>query len=190
MSKNSEKRQNMQKELKNRIKAVNQRLVELEKRYDANTWASRNLKARLSKPKINAITKKGRITLSKNLSMQQLRAIEKATNQFLASKTSSLKGMKQIKSSVVNSLQRTLSIDESDISYEDAELLYSLLENKRTRGIVEKIGASKVFNLSITAKEEGWTQKKLIDMINNYSLELNDRGDKSRLREIARKILK
>ena len=76
-------------DLKKLAKRANQRLVRLERLTgEKGTFASKQLYDYLDSSELQALSKTGRIRVSKNFSFTQLKAIIKATNQFLESPTS------------------------------------------------------------------------------------------------------
>ena len=76
-------------ELRKLVKKANQRLVRLERFTGRqNSWASKILRNKLDTVKLNAWTVKNRIRINKNMSIKQLKAIKRATENFINSKTS------------------------------------------------------------------------------------------------------
>lgn len=155
------------KELKQLVKKANQRIARIESRYGDNmgmgSWGVRNLYDALDNGVVNGISQlSGKIQIKKNMSPTQLKAIQKATQKFLDNeKTSTLKGINEVKRSVREGIKRSLSNPNPEksrsgsveITDKDAETLYSFLEDKTLRSTVEKIGASDVWNFLINAKE-------------------------------------
>ena len=108
----------LHKELKVLVKRANQRLVRLERNFGVDSWASKKLKARLSTERLKAFSNNNRIRLNKSMSTTQLRAVKKATEQFLNSKTSTVAGIKSIKKNTVKKLKENYESD-FDIKFED-----------------------------------------------------------------------
>ena len=76
-------------DLKKLAKRANQRLVRLERLTgEKGTFASKQLYDYLDSSELQALSKTGRIRVSKNFSFTQLKVIIKATNQFLENPTS------------------------------------------------------------------------------------------------------
>lgn len=152
------------KELKQMVRKANQRISRIENKYGDNmgmgSWGVRNLYDALDNGVVNGISQlSGKIQINKNMKPTQLKAIQKATQQFLESKTSTLKGINETKKAVRDGIKKSLSNPSPDrsgaieVSDADAEVLYSFLEDKTLRSTVEKIGASDVWNFLINAKE-------------------------------------
>ena len=76
-------------DLKKLAKRANQRLVRLERLTgEKGTFASKQLYDYLDSSELQALSKAGRIRVSKDFSFTQLKAIIKATEQFLENPTS------------------------------------------------------------------------------------------------------
>lgn len=60
-----------------------------------DSWAVKRLHAKIDNQKIKGITELGRISVTKKMTLEQLKQIDKATQDFLKSKTSTLKGIKE-----------------------------------------------------------------------------------------------
>lgn len=129
--------------------------------YTTGTWASKKLMNRLDSATMNA-WQNGRVKINKNMTMTQLKAVQKATGQFLKSKTSSIKGIESTKKETIKSIKESLSDDmESKVTDEDAEFYYDMLGEDDFDFFADKIGASTLWTLideAITsnASESGW----------------------------------
>lgn len=112
-------------ELRKLAKRANQRIVRLERftgRQDA--WAVANLRNRLDTEKLNAWTPKGRIKYNKSMNITELRAVIKATKNFLNSATSTKRGIEKVRQRQIKGLGLSLDIEE-----ENAEFFYRLFED-------------------------------------------------------------
>ena len=77
--------------LKKDVALANKRIRNIESRYGEDSWAISQLYNKLKDNElVNGINKQGLVRVNKTMSNIQLKAIEKATNEFLASKTSKL----------------------------------------------------------------------------------------------------
>lgn len=110
-------------ELKKLSKRANQRIVRLERRYGKDTWGIKYLKEKLNIEPLQAWTKTGRVKINKQMTVSQLKATIKATNQFLQSPTSTTRGIKKSKKKAIETLRTRYSTDVSDITFEEAESL-------------------------------------------------------------------
>ena len=151
------------KSLKKLVTKANQRITRIENKYGDNaglgSWSVRNLYDALDNSVVNGISQlSGKIKIDKSMTKSQLKAVEKATQRFLSSKTSTLKGIDSAKKLVRQGIQKTLADPNPkvhrNVTDKDAEILYSFLEDKTLRGTTEKIGASTLWNFLIDAKEK------------------------------------
>lgn len=111
------------------VDKANRRLKGLESAGYKGTWASKKLSNRLDTKVLNAMDKKGRIKVNKNLTNTQLLSVQKATKQFLSSETSRVSGIKRVKNNTLESLKATLSKD-MNMSDKDIESAYEMLSDK------------------------------------------------------------
>ena len=110
------------------VQKVNERLKSLEKRYSKGkgTWSVKLLQDRLDTDKYQA-WKKGRISISKSMTQTQLLAINKASSQFLKRKTSTKKGVEEVREETKKSLFNTLKLQNDDLTMSDIDDFYSIL---------------------------------------------------------------
>ena len=107
------------------------------------------------------------IKLNKNLTTTQLLAIQRASRQFLRSKTSTVKGIKSVKDATIKSLKITMSDEEDEKSLDEATEMYNMLDDEDFKGISElkNVGASTLWELLDDAKERNMDQNQFIDFI-------------------------
>ena len=157
------------------VNKVNRRFENLAKSGYLETYSSKKLTNRLNKYAISSIkrSRKGKkkillgIKLNKNLTTTQLLAIQKASRQFLRSKTSTVKGIKSVKDATIESLRRSLSDIDDLKDLDDAEELYNMLDDEDFKSIskLENVGASSLWALLDDAKERNMDQNQFIDFI-------------------------
>lgn len=126
-------------ELKTLSKRANQRIVRLEREFGRDTWATKYLKEKLATEPLLAWTKSGRVRASKNMTISQMKATIKATNEFLNSSISTKRGIKKAKQKAIKTLKTRFSTDVSDITYEEAEALTYFFEDKEVNSITNFI---------------------------------------------------
>lgn len=184
--------------IKDDIRKANFKLAMLERYYGKDSWASTNLKNTLNRKKIQGISLDGKIRADESMSLTQLRAVEKATKNFLVAKSSTYKGIKQIKKSVINTFRSKYGdiVDDNKLqklSLEDAQLLYSILEDEKTASVVESIGSSRMITLVSSNIKSGASKedyyKSLSNLIDVSTLDDDDDTRKA-LEEIYKKISK
>ena len=150
---------------KNVIKA-NKAIARIEKQYGESSWGVNRLYSKIDNDLVKGVTKTGKIRLNKNMSDIQLRAIEKATENFLTNKkTSTLTGIKSTIKEVKSSLKATYGDMGNKLTNKEVNKLYDLVADKDKRIITEQLGASVVWATMIEAKERGLSENEFIELI-------------------------
>lgn len=156
------------------VDEANRRLKGLNNAGYRGTWASKKLINRIDTKTLKAWDKTGKIKVNKNLTSTQLKAIQKATEQFLASKTSRIKGIEETKKATINSIKETLSEENRErVTEEDAEFYYDMLGDDDFDYFADKIGASTLWQLIDEAIEMNDTEDSWLNRLGNY-ITLND----------------
>lgn len=172
---------NLEKETRRLVNKANARLDSLQRRYKSGTWASKKLANRLSTNKMK-MWSKGKIKMGSNLTKTQMVGLNKAINQFLASATSTKKGIKSVREKTIESLQGTLSTEEKEMSYEDAESFYEMFGDNDFNYIRDYVPASTLQACIEDAIEEGDSENSFVKRLEDYSdvsfndLDLRDRA--------------
>lgn len=127
------------------VQKVNQRLKSLERQYakGKGTWSVKLLRDKLDTDKIGA-WKNNRLTISKDMTRTQLIAIQKETSRFLIRKTSTKKGVKEVREKTKESLYKTLKLQDDDLTIEDIDDFYSIIGDEDARPFLKTdvMGAS------------------------------------------------
>ena len=164
----------LEKETRKLVSKANARLDSLQRRYKSGTWASKKLANRLSSNKMK-MWSKGKIKLGKNPTKQQMIAVNKAASQFLQSQTSTKKGISKTRQKTIESLRGTLSTEDKEMSFEDAEKFYEMFGEDSFSNIADKIGASALQAVIEDAIEENDSSNDFIKRIETYAgLSMND----------------
>lgn len=171
------------------VKQANSRLTKLRQSgYDTGTWSSKKLNARLQTNKIGA-WHRGRIKVNENMTDTQLKAIQKASSQFLSSKTSTPKGIGQVKKKTLESLKQTLATeDKGKLTTEDAEFYYDMLGTDDFDNFSDKIGASTLWIQIDEAIEQGDSEESWISRLSRYT-EINDEDTRDRAIRLYNKYI-
>lgn len=188
----SQEQQKLYEELKKLAKRANQRIVRLEREFGKDKWAVKNLRDRLDTQKLNAWTKTGRIKYNKSMSITELRAVTKATKQFLNSQTSTKRGIQQVRKKQIESLRISLSTDEKEFTFEEAETFYRLFEDTDYTFFIRKydIPASAFNDLIQEAKEYNNTFEDFLENLEIYITIGNDKELLTRAQAIYEKYVK
>ena len=172
---------------------VNERIRSLNRRYRKGTWAVKRLVNRLD-TNILSVWKNGRIELNKNLTKSQLIAINKATNQFLESKTSTKSGIKEVSSNVKESLKETLSDDIRELSNEEVDFMYDMLGDdnfsyfNKDREDTNFIGASELWIVIDEAINKGDDENTFLNRMNVF-VNVNDENIRNKAINIYNKYV-
>lgn len=151
------------------VDQANRRLKGLKNAGYDRTWASKKLINRLDTKILKAYSKSGKITVRKTLTNTQLKAIQKATKQFLESKTSKVKGIIETKDATIKSIQATLSEEKRGlVTEEDAEFYYDMLGDNDFDFFAEKLGSSTLWQLIEDAIENNDSEDEWINRLSNY----------------------
>lgn len=165
----------LEKETRKLVNKANARLDSLQRRFKSGTWASKKLANRLSSNKLNMWTKKGKIKTGKNLTKTQLIGLNKAINQFLNSRTSTKKGISDVRERTIETLRGTLSTEDKELTYDEAETYYEMFGDNDFDSLADKIPSSALQNIIIDAIDEDDTQNEFIRRLEDYSgLSMND----------------
>lgn len=186
---NSEQ-QKLFNELKKLSKRANQRIVRLEREFGKDTWATKKLRDKLEAEPLRAWSKTGRVKVNKSMTTTQMKATIKATQQFLNSKTSTKRGIKQVKKTTIKQLAKSLGTDDEDLTNEEAEALYDMLSDDYVTDILKYIPASDFWALIEDAKEAGDSQESFISRISDYIEFGNDVDMRNKLVMIYEKYVK
>lgn len=179
-------------EVRKLVKRANQRLVRLERNFGINSWGSKKLRNELDIETLNAWTSSNRIRFNKKMTETQLNAIKKATQSFLSSKTSRVKGVKQLQKKQIEGLRRSLSSPDLIVSVEDTETLYNFFGEDYATDITSKLPGSDVIALMLEAKQtpQYRRRKYFFEQIENYIEFGNDVDMKRKLGKLYRKYVK
>lgn len=172
--------------LKKEVAIANKRIRNIERVYGEDSWAINQLYTKLRDNElVNGINKNGLVRVNKNMSNIQLKAIEKATNEFLASKTSKLGGIKSTIKDVKDSLKAMYGDMGNRLTNKEVNTLYDLVADKNKRVITEQIGASDLWATLVQAKEQKLSMNQFEELINRRSdADLRDLDAKEFLEDI------
>lgn len=152
--------------------------------FGKDTWASRNLRQRLEAEKVQAFTKSGRVSMSGNMSVPQMRATINATKQFLNSKTSTVEGIKETREAVKNAMSTS-----ADIPYSVAEIVQRIWEDKAITKIPKYIKGSDFINFIGTAVDrDREVQQQIYQYKDETDDEYKERIEKARQDEFMQSL--
>lgn len=162
----SREEQILYNQLQKLAKQANQRLLRIERLTgEKGTFASKQLYDYLGTTELNAITPSSRIKVSKAFNLNQLKAIKKATEQFLAQDVSKVSGVKKL-------TKQYSEQAEKPINYKQADVLYK--SGKHYTWIYEYIPKSEFWDSVKVAKNNGWDKETFIDHLKSLNSQLMD----------------
>lgn len=127
------------------VQKVNQRLKSLERGFakGKGTWSVKLLRDKLDTDKIGA-WKNNRLTISKDMTRTQLIAVQKETSRFLIRKTSTKKGVNEVREKTKESLYKTLKLQDDDLTIEDIDDFYTIIGDEDAKPFLKTdvMGAS------------------------------------------------
>lgn len=166
------------RELVRKVGQANKRLRAIKNEFGTLGWAGETLKNKTEMNLIKAWTSRG-IRVNKKMSEEQQKAVLKAINNFLKSRTSSVSGIKK----TIKSQQEALKVN-LDISTDESKTLYKFFEDKDFNYVTNYIDASSLFVLLEDSKEEQHSENDFIKRIENYILVGEDENVRNALKRI------
>lgn len=155
-------------ELQKLVKKANLRIYRLEKLTGKKeTFASKNLADYLSVKGIDALTESIRISLKKDYTLMQMKAIEKVVNNFL-NDTSTVTKVRKYQQEVSQKLGKTISLKYAEAFYRasrDYEWIYDYYGSEFWKEIVP---------LAKTMSETDWCEmvRQKIDVVKEKNLKM------------------
>lgn len=176
-------------------KVINDMLKALDEEGYSNTWASKTLFNKLSTNKINII-QNNRIDIgkiSKTSSMSNLAYIKKALNDFKASKTSTVKGIRSRIDDERQFIAEQTDNQEfaADLSEEEISKIYEVFNDVDYKTLTESgmYDSDEIFTFITTAKEQDYGVRKFQNMIKTYSEEAPDVETRKMFKNIFEKYV-
>lgn len=170
---------------------ANQRLDRINRIYGQETWASKQLVAKLKSAKIDGLTTSGKIRISKNMKIGQMRQMTSIVEDFLHDKTSTLTGIKLQKKKIIEGMQQALSEEKVPLTDADAELLFQMLSDKETfRQFADRYGASDVWAIMQEAKNRHIDNEEDFERLLGQIADYPDLETRASARKLFRKYLK
>lgn len=184
------------KEIKFLADKVNKRMSAIEKLAGRKeSWAVKELYRQLESKQGIPLTKSGYVSKDlKELSDEQLVAELKALRNFMKSKTSTIKGIKEVRRKQIETMKKVVDDSDfkaSDFTFDDAEKLHEIWSDKRNRWFAENVGGSEYYQFiqefrdvtmksiesddSLTRKEKEQAKKDaFINELESYINVVND----------------
>lgn len=168
---------------------ANKRIRAIRQEFGTLGWAGNKLKEKTEINLINAWRSKG-IRINKNMSDQQLKSVIKAIDNFLESKTSTIKGIKQTMKKTQKSIRMNLSDEDIELTPQESQTLYSFFSDKDFNNLTNFIPASDLFVLLEDSKESNDSESDFLKRIENYISIGNDEDIKNNLLSMYTKYVR
>lgn len=141
--------------------------------YKMGTWSTKKLTNRINK----YLSKKGEVIIptKDNITATDLIALIKAMNNFLSSKTSTIKGIQEVEKQTKQNIANILDVDfediDEEITDEEVNILYDFFNDEDFSYIVKEasIPPSDLMIAIHTAKTHNWTKERFLTEIKNYN---------------------
>lgn len=162
--KNSEK---LYRELVRKTGQANKRLREIRREFGSLGWAGSKLKEKTEFKLVNTWRSKG-VKVSKSLSETQMKATLKALNNFLSSKTSTVKGIKRTIKKQQNTLRKTFSNDFREMTVEESKTMYKFFEDEDFNYVTKFLPSDELINLLMDSKDADDTRGAFLKRVESY----------------------
>lgn len=170
------------------VQKVNARIKSLERKYTKGkgTWSVKLLRDRLDSQKYGA-WKNNRVKIDKNMTRTQLIGIQRATSQFLASKTSTKEGVNEVREQTKESLYKTLKLQDDELTMSDIDDFYAILGDSDARPFlkIDSMGASALEVAITDAVSYNDSEEQFIERLETF-MTIAD----SEIREKAKRLYK
>lgn len=169
-SKTELKKEDLLREINKIKRQANKQIKDIEKTVGANTWAVRKLRDKLDTETVKAFSQHHNVLANKRMSITQLRAVNKALQQFMSSRTSTVSGIEEVRQEVISSISKTISEDRGrNISYDEAETLYNMFTDTDTDELIKDMGASAFWDIIESSKEASDNEDQFADRVARYA---------------------
>ena len=140
------------------LERANKKLVRLERANLGGTYASKQLLQSLQgrkSVKVGSRKARNRIKVIRSLSVTEKKYVNKKLNQFIQAETSTPTGIKRKRAEVrENVLQGLSKLVDRELTKQDLDDFYDLVENEDFQGLADMIGDSEMYVLVDEAKQK------------------------------------
>ena len=183
-----------QKIVKAKIKETNKRIDLITKKFGKEKWAVKGLLKDLSVKPLNMISKGKVKRISTRIDKLKLMAINKALDNFLKKKTSTIKGIRDaIRKTKQTIKEQNIEFDEEndiDIDDYDVETMYDLMAENDFRWLAELTEEqSELMAMIQTARYEDWSVKKWIEEVKENFIYFNDVDTRERVERLYNNLV-
>ena len=136
-------------------------------KYTSDSWAGKKLREKVSTIKGASISGR-RLKISNRINVTDLRALKKATSNFLKSKTSTNKGIKDVENRIKQTIKDTIEDEEVELSDREVETLYNFFEDPDFTYVTKYIDPSELMIVMQEVASRGGTSDDFLREIEKY----------------------
>ena len=159
------KTEDFEKKVEKAMREANQRIKSVSKKYKGTTymWAVNKLQTKLGK----RFFKNGRVVIPKKIKTNELLKVYKEIESFLSSKESTKTGIKSIQEKAKQTIKN--EIFEGEITADDVDVYYSMLEDKDFNTLLNKDFTASEFWVTIDDSiNAGDTEEDFYERLSQY----------------------
>ena len=164
-------------ELVRKVGQANKRIREIRREFGSLGWAGNKLKEKTEFNLVDTWRGSKGIKVSKSMSEEQLQATLTQINKFLKSKTSTVKGIKQVMTKQQKSLRKTFKQYGIEITPEESQTLWSLFDDPDYSWIYQYLEPSELEACIQDAKDHGDTVEQFIKRLIEYGVPAEEMQD-------------
>lgn len=172
-----------------KVSQANRRISKIKKEVGTLGWAGNILKNKTDMHLVGTWTSRG-IRIRKNTTEKQMKATLRAIDEFLVSKTSTVKGIRHTIKLQQEGIRRAFSKPDAIISKEESKVLYSFFGDKDFDYITDKVNYKDVFIHMQNARDNNKDKDSFIAGIENYMSGGTDQDMRNALSRLYDKFIR
>lgn len=176
------------------LERANRKLINLERANLSNTYASKQLLQSLQSHKavkIGSRKARNRIKVIRSLNITEKRFVNKKLRQFVESETSTPTGIKRKRAETrENVLQGLSKLVDRQLTKEDLDDFYDLIENDDFQGLADMIGDSEMYVLVDEAKQKNIKNPNDFTKLLNKHMTSNTKEVRDKATRLFNKFIK
>ena len=176
------------------LERANRKLINLEKANLGGTYASKQLLQSLQSHKavkIGSRKARNRIKVIRSLNITEKRFVNKKLRQFVEAETSTPTGIKRKRDEIrENVLQGLSKLVDRQLTKQDLDDFYDLVENEDFQGLADMIGDSEMYVLVDEAKQKNLKNPKDFEKLLNKHMTSNTKEVRDKATRLFNKFIK
>lgn len=170
---------------------ANRRLTEIQREFGEGSWAGKRLERKLTVNELDAWSFDNKVLVPKNLDKFELKAVNKALTYFLESKTSTVKGIKDVIKQQKENIKSAFEDEEGEeLSEKEIESLYDLMGDEDFKTVAENTDPSSLRAFVQEARERKLIMRDFRGEVENYVVYGEDEDLKKNINRIWRKYIR